>query len=354
MARQRIKTKDNGGLYFAQAHTDLKFIPTGSRLLDLALGGGWAQPRIANIVGDRSSGKSLLAIEAMANFSRLYPGREKNIGYRESEHAFLPDYAQALGCPLERLDNWDARRHELSHPLTTVEDLFDDLSDVVRRQKELDKKRPPPFLHITDSLDALSDEEEMKHDLREGSYGTKKAKTMSQLFRRMVSPLEEANITMLIISQVRSKIGVSFGRTTTRAGGRALDFYASQSIFLADIGKEDRTVRGQKRVVGVNLLCKIDKNKVSNSYRTVEFPVRFGFGIDDVRSCLNWLYELRLLKKGFGFKEETKGAITKYLERFEAMPPAERKAEIKELHDLVSQQWFEIEKSLMPRIRKYD
>lgn len=349
--RQRINR--GGGLYFSQPHTDISFIPTGSKLLDLALGGGWAQSRVANIVGDKSTGKTLLAIEGAANFSRLYPRGRKDIGYRESEHAFLPKYAQTLGMPLERLDNWDARNGKLTKRYTMIEDMFDDLSDVTAEQKRLDKKQPPPFLHITDSLDALSDEAEQERDIRKGTYGAKKPKILSELFRRLVGPMEQANITMLIINQVRSKIGMHFGRDVERTGGRALDFYASQAIYLADIGKIPRTVRGQKRVVGVNILAKVDKNKISNSYRAVEFPILFGYGVDDVRSCLEWLYELKALKE-FDFRSTTKEAITAYMDKFDDYSSADRKSDTKELHELVSKHWFAIERELQPRRKKYE
>lgn len=350
----RKRIKKDGGLYFASAHTDIKFIPTGSRLLDLALGGGWAQPRVANIVGDKSTGKTLLAIEACANFSRLYGSGKEDIGYRETEHAFLPKYAETLGMPLKRLDNWDNRNQRLTRRLRTVEDWFDDISDVIAAQKEKDARRPPPYLYLVDSLDAMSDADEQERDIRKGTYGGKKPKVISELFRRLVSDMEQYNVTLLIINQVRSKIGIHFGRDVERTGGRALDFYASQAIYLADIGKDKRTVRGQDRVTGVNIMAKVDKNKISNSYRSVTFPIRFGYGVDDVRSCLNWLYELRLLKKGFGFKEETKGAITKYMDKFEEMAAADRKADTEELHEIVTRNWFDIEKQLTPKIRKYE
>lgn len=351
MPRQRITR--GGGLYFAAPHTDISFIPTGSRLLDLALGGGWAQGRVANIVGDKSTGKTLLAIEAAANFSRLYPQGHNDIGYRESEHAFLPDYAKTLGMPLDRLDNWDTRRRKLTKRYTMIEDMFDDLSDVIAQQKQRGRRRPPPYLHITDSLDALSDEAEQERDIRKGTYGAKKPKILSELFRRLIGPMEQANITMLIINQVRSKIGLHFGRDVERTGGRALDFYASQAIYLADIGKEKRTVRGQDRVTGVNILAKVDKNKVSQSYRAVEFPILFGYGIDDMRSCLNWLREIKALKD-FNFKADTKEAITKYLAKLDNYSPGQRKQEAGELRAIVDRYWFAIERELMPRRRKYE
>lgn len=351
MPRQRINR--DGGLYFSSPHTDIAFIPTGSRLLDRALGGGWAQSRVANIVGDKSTGKTLLAIEAAANFSRKYPQGRKDIGYRESEHAFLPDYAKTLGMPLDRLDNWDARKGELTHRYTMMEDMFDDLSDVIAKRKLLDKKKPPPYLHITDSLDALSDEAELERDIRKGTYGAKKPKILSELFRRLVGPMEEANITMLIINQVRSKIGMHFGRDVERTGGRALDFYASQAIYLADIGKEKRTVRGQDRITGVNILAKVDKNKISQSYRAVEFPILFGYGIDDMRSCLNWLYEIKALKD-FRFKDETKKAIAKYMAKLDDYTAESRKVEAEELHELIDKHWFAIERELAPKRRKYE
>ena len=115
--RVKKKVKEEGGLYFASPKTDIQFIHSGSKLLDLALGGGWAENRIANIVGDAASGKTLLAIEACTNFANKYS--DGAIRYCETEAAFSEEYAAALGMPIERVD--------FGEPIVTVEELFEDI-----------------------------------------------------------------------------------------------------------------------------------------------------------------------------------------------------------------------------------
>jgi recombination protein RecA len=186
----------------------MEFIPSGSKLLDLALGGGWAERRIANIVGDKSTGKTLICIEACANFAAKYP--KGKVRYRECESAFDPPYAKAMGMPMDRVDFG-------ANQLETVEDLFEDLGRITKGAKSDE-------LVIVDSLDALSDRVEMKRDLDTGSYGTAKAKNLSELFRRQVRSLTNSKVTVIIVSQVRDNIGAfGYAAKTKRSGGRALD-----------------------------------------------------------------------------------------------------------------------------------
>ena len=152
-----------GGAYFSAPSKSLQFISSGCKLLDCVLGGGWVLGRIANIVGDRSSGKTLLAIEACANFARQYS--KGNIYYREAEAAFDVRYAETLGLPTDRVD--------FSDSFHTVEDMFEDLTKVLESESKAG-------LYIVDSLDALSDRSELKRDMDKGSYGAEKAKQMSE------------------------------------------------------------------------------------------------------------------------------------------------------------------------------
>lgn len=351
MTRPRINENREGGLYFGRARTDLKFIPTGSKLLDLALGGGWAQTRMANIVGDKSTGKTLLVIEGSANFARLYPNGKEDIFYREREHAFLPDYARAIGMPMERVQNWDKKRNELKHPVHTVEDMFDDLQEIIKFNKGR-RGGPVPVFYAVDSLDSLSDDAELERGIREGSYGTGKAKGMSEIFRRLAGPLEENNITVIIVSQVRQKIGVVYGRKEKRgSGGKSVDFYMSQVVWLTELDKIKKKVGGIERVTGVNIRALVDKNKVGQSYRSVKFPIMFGYGIDDVPSCIDFLKEAKSLDYFFTNKNPD---IDRYLEKFEDMASANRKVEVAELHAAIAKRWWEIEKALLPTHRKYD
>lgn len=330
----RVNLNEGGGAYFKAPLTNLKFIPSGSKLLDLALGGGWARQRISNIIGDKSSGKTLLAIEACANFANVAP--KGNIRYRETERAFDIPYAENLGLPTKRVDFGD--------PLETVEDLFEDLQRIKKGAKNEE-------LVIVDSLDALSDRAEMGRAMDEGSYGAQKAKNLSQMFRRMIRDFEQSNITLIIVSQIRDAIGVVYGKKQKRSGGHALDFYASQVLYLVHTGKMYRTVRGIKRVSGVKIKATVDKNKVGLPFREAEFQILFGFGIDDAQSCLAWLNEANALKD-LGIKNDVK-SLNAHLGDMDDMNDADFRAEMKRIHDVCTQRWYGIEKDFMPTRRKY-
>jgi recombination protein RecA len=307
---ERVKvSKPN---YFGSKKKELEFISTGCKPLDLALGGGWAEGRIANIVGDKSTGKSLLCIEAATNFAIKYP--KGKIRYRECEAAFDPEYAAALGMPVSRVDFGD--------PLDTIEDLFEDMEHVL-------KNASGPELYIVDSLDALSDRAELEREMDKGTFGAQKAKNLSQLFRRLVRRLSKKKVTVLIVSQVRSKIGISFGRDTTRSGGRALDFYASQVLFLAKLGTLVKTVQNSKRPTGVRLKGKVDKLKVGGfPFREAEFNIRFGYGIDDLDACRTYLKQGKV--------------------------PYKESDPIEDLHAMVESHWYKVETSLLPEKKKYE
>ena len=338
MKRERIRAdkRAGGGNYFADPKTNLKFIPSGSHVADLALGGGWVRGRISNPVGDKSTGKTLLCIEASANFINLEP--KGKVRYREAEAAFDKSYAAALGMPIERVD--------FGGSMETVEQLWADLEAIVKGARG-------PELVIVDSLDALSDDAEMERDMTEGSYGATKAKLMSQLFRRLVRRLESKDVTLIIVSQIRDKIGVSFGRKFTRSGGKALDFYASQVPYLAHIGQIHRTVKGLKRATGVEIRMKMDKNKVGLPFREAQFPILFGWGIDDIASCLHWLKETKGLQLA-GYKANMSDAEIKATSLDIINGPVDEfREEQTHLHKIVSKRWHEVETALLPTRTKY-
>ena len=316
----RVKIEDDksppqersGGLYFHAPKAHINFIHSGCTELDLALGGGWVRARISNIIGDNSSGKTLLAIEAAANFALSVP--KGKIRYREAESAWDDDYAGAIGFPIDRVDRGE--------PIETIEDVFEDLEKVIAGAKT-------PELYIIDSLDALSDRAELGRNLDEGSYGTGKAKMLSQLFRRQVRGLAEKDIHLMIISQIRDKIGVMVGKKTMRTGGRALDFYSSQTLWLTKAEKLKKTKKGVERVVGIQIKGTVEKNKIAAAYRSAEFPIIFGYGIDDGRACMDFLKSIKV-------------AID------EKNPPP-----LAELQRLTIEHWWEIERSFMPTEKKY-
>lgn len=313
-----------------------RFVPTGSMLLDCVLAGtnevgGWGRARIVNIVGDRSTGKTLLAVEACANFAMVAP--VENIRYVEAESAFDEDYGRVIGMPpnIHPIDN-----------VRTVEAFFADLAEFCNVQKH----NPYPCLYVLDSLDALSDDAELKRNLGDASYGMEKAKLMSEGFRKCVKDITAANCTLMVVSQVRDKINVRFGETKTRSGGRALDFYASQIIWLAEIEKMKRTVSTVDRITGVVIRIRNRKNKLGPPYREAEQTMLYGFGIDDEQSMLKWLLKTKVINNAVKWMDAVHEART-----------ANDRARINqinaELRKLVWDKWNAIEHELAPIGRKY-
>jgi recombination protein RecA len=269
---KRASLIEDGGAYFTPPSSFDRY-SSGCCLLDCCLGGGWVE-NIVNLVGDKSSGKTLLACEAAANYLRK-DGAE--VWYREVEAAFDPAYIAQLGIPVDRF--------QMSAELFTVEDFFEDLGRLIEQGRR--------GLYILDSLDALSDRAELKRGLDEGTYGANKAKQIGQLFRRLNQKMSRSKITLMLISQVRDKIGVTFGEHHTRSGGRALDFYASQIVWLSQIKMLKRTVRGVERPIGIQVRAKVKKNKAGLPLREIDFPILFNYGVEDVLAGMQWLQEVK-------------------------------------------------------------
>lgn len=342
--------------YFLREDKDVEFYSSGCTLIDLVNSGGWPLGRMINIVGDKSSGKTLLAIEACANFVQKFPDEASGkIWYNESEAAFDPGYAEALGLPLNRVtfvgSDVEPESTRVDGASDTVEGLGTHLEKVLEFHT---KHKIPNGLYVIDSMDAFSDEAELKATMSDGTFGGKKPKLIGQMFRRLVRRLEEANISLIIISQVRDKIGVTFGETKTRSGGKALDFYASQILWLAEIGKEKKTVMNVERPIGVNVKCNNKKNKVGVAFRQAEYFVLFGFGIDDLTSNVNWLLEevkdVEWLQANLDISKATKNRRLGTLFR---KPDDEYRATCKLVADRVRDRWKAIEKELMPKRKKY-
>ncbi len=325
----RIKLSE-GGNYFSAPSTSLDFISSGCQLLDCVLGGGYPIGRIVNIVGDKSTGKTLLAIEAAANFAANY--KDGKIWYREAEAAFDKKYAKALGMPIDRMDFGS------EEGILTVEDVFEDLGECIKNATK------SKGLYILDSLDALSDRSELERAIDEGTYGATKAKKLSELFRRLVQGLHQSNICVIIISQVRDNIGVAFGEKYSRSGGKALDFYASQALWLSQIGQIKKTKKGVSRTIGINIKARCKKNKVGQPFRECEFPIIFGYGVDDFRANLNWLISVN--------KDEKE----RYETLLKALPKMSNEAYEHDRYEIayeVNKLWYEIEKSFLPERKKY-
>lgn len=301
-----------GGLYFSSPKENIQFIRTGCTLLDCVLGGGWALGRASNLVGDKSTGKTLLAMEAVANLFLQY--ENPRCRYNETEAAFDRDYAGALGIPMDRVEMLDT--------CTTVEELYQDVEDWLAALS-----KGQPALYIVDSLDALSDAAELERAIDQSSYGGAKAKKLSEFFRRKVQALKQTNVHLMIISQIRDNIGAMFGNKHTRSGGKALDFYMSQIIWLQHMKTLKRTVNKVERAVGVTIKAKNTKNKVGLPYRECQFDITFGFGTEDVEASRQWLKD--------------------------AGDPAGAKLEGDELRGRTIATWAKVDETFLPTVRKY-
>ncbi|MAF25770.1 hypothetical protein CL634_09390 [bacterium] len=331
-----VETPVSGGQYFASPPPNIKFISSGCELLDCVLGGGWAIGRIANVVGDRSTGKTLLAIEAAANFASAF--LNGHIFYREAEAAFDLDYAEALGMPIDRIS------FNKPDEFVTVEDFYNDLSQCLEQIGT-----DGIGLYILDSLDALSDKAEIGRGIEEGTFGASKAKQLSQVFRRITQKVKKSNVCVIIVSQVRDNIGVAFGEKHTRSGGRALDFYASQILWLARIKNLTKTRKSITRTTGIIVRAKCKKNKVGIPYRECDFPITFGYGVDDFTANLDWLKSIKRLED-IGLDEKGVKAL---LNSAGTMSPEEYTLKSDEIATEVRDIWSEIETSFLPTRKKY-
>lgn len=338
VARVRLPTPARQNNYFAN-DARVRCIASGCSVLDCVLGGGWARGRVSNIVGDKSVGKSLLAIEACANFAREEP--RGLIFYREAEAAFDVPYAENLGLPEGRVDfgpegigtAWD-----------TIEDIFEDLE----KQIALCKSKGVPGLYIIDSLDALASRAELAMAIDKGSYGGEKPKMLGKLFRQLIRKLRDVDMTVIVVSQIRDKIGVTFGEKKTRSGGKALDFYAVQILWLSHLGIINQTVRKVVRATGVRIKAKCKKNKISAPFRECEFEIAFGYGVDDIGAGVEWLEEVGAVKRLVGDLK-----VEAFMKHAYSVKGAELTEVRNQVREAVIAEWAKVEKRFAPTQRKY-
>lgn len=306
---------------------EITYLDTGCTLLNCIIGfkrGGWPFGRMVNIIGDKSTGKTLLAEEAIANLflkgpdgKPLWPGAKAY--YRETEAAFDLSYAKSLGVDVDKVDFgpdgpetlWSTME-QIILDIRRILDKFD--ADVKEKAQALKKtktgrrkkmleleataiKTMPPSLYIIDSLDSLSCEVELGRDIKEGSYNLAKQKLFGELMRTEVGRIKRSKMCLMIISQTRDRIGAMIrGKQYRRHCDKVLDFYSSIVLYLADLGKVYETKKGIKRPVSIKVKAKADKNKVAMPFRECVFELRFGYGIDDEFACLDYLKEVKRLR----------------------------------------------------------
>jgi recombination protein RecA len=255
-----------------EGRAPIEVIPTGSIALDVALGiGGLPRGRIVEIYGPESSGKTTVALHAVANAQRA----GGVAAFIDAEHALDPDYAQALGVDTDAL--------LVSQPDTGEQAL--EIADMLVRSGALD-------ILVIDSVAALVPRAEIEGEMGDNHVGLQ-ARLMSQALRKMTSALNNSNTTAIFINQLREKIGVMFGSPETTTGGKALKFYASVRLDVRRI----ETLKDGGDAVGNRTRVKVVKNKVAPPFKQAEFDILYGRGISREGSLIDVGVEQAIVRK---------------------------------------------------------
>lgn len=259
-------------------HVDVDVIPTGSILLDQALGvGGYPKGRIVEIYGPESSGKTTLALEAIAQ-AQLKGGRAAFI---DAEHAIDPEYAAKLGVDIDELI--------LSQPDSGEQAL--EICEMLASSGAID-------VIVVDSVAALVPQAELDGVMSDNQVGLQ-ARLMSKGMRKIAGILNKTGTVVIFINQLREKVGVVYGNPETTTGGRALKFYASIRI---DIRRAE-AIKSGADIVGNSVKVKIVKNKVAPPFKSCTIDMIFGQGISRTGELLDLGEEFNLLKKSGNWYE---------------------------------------------------
>jgi recombination protein RecA len=277
VARLQIEKQfGQGSLMKLGTGTDIagiEVVPSGSILLDEALGiGGYPRGRIIEIYGPESSGKTTLALHAIAEAQKM----GGIAAFVDAEHALDPQYAKNLGVNIDEL--W------VSQPDTGEQAL--EITEGLVRSGAVD-------IIVIDSVAALTPQAEIEGDMGDSHMGLQ-ARLMSQALRKLTGILSKSKCIIIFINQIRMKIGVMFGNPETTTGGNALKFYASVRL---EVRKIETIDKGEDDAIGNRVRVKVVKNKVAPPFRKVELDIIFGKGISAIASLLDSAVKFEFIDK---------------------------------------------------------